>query len=73
MPRRKAEPVRPIRELIRERVAALGLTPTTLADRCGGAVSRPMLSQYLAGRNDLSGARLDAVLAAVGLRVVVAE
>ena len=70
MPRKPA--VCPIRDLIRQRVEALGLSQSELARRCGGAVSRPSLSQYLRGESDLTGEKIDAVLAAVGLRVVVA-
>lgn len=70
---RKPRPAATLRDLIRGRVAALALSQSELARRCGGSVSQPSLSLYLAGRGDLTGEKLDAVLAAVGLRVVVAE
>lgn len=69
MPRKPARPAT-LRETIAARVAELGLSQSELARRCDGAVSRPMLNQYLGGHNDLTGAKLDAVLAALGLRVV---
>jgi transcriptional regulator with XRE-family HTH domain len=64
MPRRPAPPPA-LRDLIRARVAELGLSQSELARRCAGAVSRPMLNQYLNGENDLTGAKIDAVLAAL--------
>jgi transcriptional regulator with XRE-family HTH domain len=64
MPRRPAPPPA-LRDLIRARVAELGLSQSELARRCGGVVSRPMLNLYLNGEADLTGEKIDAVLAAL--------
>jgi transcriptional regulator with XRE-family HTH domain len=63
----------PIRNLIRARLDALGLTQSELARRCGGAVSRPTIVRYLGGHADLTGEKIDAILAALGMEVVAVD
>lgn len=67
-----AEPEK-LRAAIRRKVAARGLTTYRIAKDLGGAVSRRMLDLYLAGHSDLTGERIDALMAYLGLRVAEAD
>ena len=66
MPRRKSDT---IRAAVQARVAELGLNAREVADRAGG-VSHDQIWRYLRGDSDLTSGKLDAILRALGLRVV---
>lgn len=60
-----------LRAAIRARLAEIGMTQTTLAERVGR--SRHNVSAYLNGHVDWGGQTVGLALAAVGLRVVPAK
>jgi CRISPR/Cas system CMR-associated protein Cmr5 small subunit len=67
---------RPIREVVIERAEEREMTAYAIAHeakRTGGSDDFPVsinhVSEYLAGRKDMTGQKLDAVLRVLGLRV----
>jgi hypothetical protein len=76
MPKKKPKPYPSLRAAIVARVAERQVNTTELARlvaEAGGAVSRQMLDFYLKGRNDLSSAKVDALMKVLGLAVVPTE
>lgn len=56
-----------IRAAVRAEVERAGWTHQELATRTG--LPRPRVTEYLTGRRDMTGASLDRLLTALGLRI----
>lgn len=56
-----------IRAAVRAEVERAGWTHAELAERAG--LPRPRVTEYLAGRRDMTGANLDRLLEALGLEL----